>query len=480
MHAIRQGRTLVVVLALLTVVGAGTATAAVTDAESPLSLKDMRIGREVRVPATIPSDCSQDVSLELNAFLSAVPDGATVRFAANGCYRTERTIVIEGKSGWTVEGSGATLLRTEVSPQRLRYPEHNGHLRLVEVSDTVVRDLTVDGVNDGRDSGGSMLDARGNERSVGCPAPKLMDAGYVCYTVALEFEHGFSLQGVTDVTLENVTSKEVWGDGVHISGANQFTGSISTGVEVLDSVVDRNGRQGVSIAKSDGVVVDAVNIVRSRRAGIDLEPNRTDDRPTQNIEIRNSLIRSLHPAFASHGRGDVSHVFIQDNTIKQTGTPWITVRPSDGTKRTDWRVWDNTIEPGLSSPMPAMRFANTSAIDVRRNSMWLKDNLDRGMVGVGLSDGSEALIQCNWFRNAQGGVVAGDGTADWEAVANTSGDTPPDCLTDAQHDGSDGGAVTPPDLPVTPPLVACQVVRRLLDLMPWGATSGLLRGFACS
>jgi hypothetical protein len=61
------------------------------------------------VPVLIPADCSRPVEREINAFLAAVPNGSTVRFAAGGCYSQANRIELRDKSNVTVDGQGATF-----------------------------------------------------------------------------------------------------------------------------------------------------------------------------------------------------------------------------------------------------------------------------------------------------------------------------------------------------------------------------------
>jgi hypothetical protein len=61
------------------------------------------------VPATIPADCSRDVSAELNAWVASVPDGSTLQFAPAGCYRVDRKLTVRDRNGLTFEGNGATF-----------------------------------------------------------------------------------------------------------------------------------------------------------------------------------------------------------------------------------------------------------------------------------------------------------------------------------------------------------------------------------
>ena len=61
------------------------------------------------VPASIASDCSQDVEAELNAFFARVPDGATVRFPSDGCYAQGDSIAVRDKARLTIDGNGSTF-----------------------------------------------------------------------------------------------------------------------------------------------------------------------------------------------------------------------------------------------------------------------------------------------------------------------------------------------------------------------------------
>ena len=84
------------------------------------------------VPASIPSDCSRDVSAELLAWIASVPDGSTLRFAANGCYRVDRTLTIQYRNGLTFEGNGATFPRVhEWARAAGRTSAHAQHVQLL-------------------------------------------------------------------------------------------------------------------------------------------------------------------------------------------------------------------------------------------------------------------------------------------------------------------------------------------------------------
>src|ERR1700730_15470159 len=67
------------------------------------------VGLDRSVPASIPSDCSRDVTPNLLAWIGSVPDGSVLQFARNGCYRIDGTLRIEGRDNLTFGGNGAKV-----------------------------------------------------------------------------------------------------------------------------------------------------------------------------------------------------------------------------------------------------------------------------------------------------------------------------------------------------------------------------------
>ena len=49
------------------------------------------------VPSSIPTDCSRDVTAALLAWIATVPDGSTLEFTANACYRVDGTLRIRNR-----------------------------------------------------------------------------------------------------------------------------------------------------------------------------------------------------------------------------------------------------------------------------------------------------------------------------------------------------------------------------------------------
>jgi hypothetical protein len=296
----------------------------------------------VMIPASIPADCSRDVTADLNAWIASVPDGSTLIFQRRGCYRAERTIEVKHRTGLNFFGNGAYFKRFELSPPELRYPKANAHWRFVGGNSITVQWMGVEGTN-------TVADQRQEFGS---------------YLVDFEFEHAFAFHGVTNIVVENAWADAVWGDGLYFAGGDQHAPGPCRNVRVSAFVVDRNGRQGVALSNAEGALLERIEVWHSRRAGFDLEP---PPGAVRNVEIRDSYTNTIGLAFASAGRGDVSNIHLHHNRIAGPSVPWVYVKDSWGARRQGWYVHHNEVLTGLGSPMPMLYFVNVDEVEVRGN-----------------------------------------------------------------------------------------------------------------
>lgn len=337
------------------------------------------------VPNTIAGDCSVDVSADLQYWLRSLPSGSTAKLRKEGCYRVEREILVSNKNHFTLDGRGALLKRTEFTPPELRYPKANGFLRFVNLADSVIKNVRIQGTNT-------------------VPEFPWASPEIGTYKTEVEFDAGIALHGALRTRVENVDVRSVWGDGVYVSGADHLTGYKSKDV-VLDHVfVKQNGRQGITINRSTHVLVDHATIVFSRRSGIDLEPDAAKE-TMSTIEIQNSSVSALFGAISAYGAGRVNSVKIHNNRVPYSGVPWLYVRSSSGLDRHDWSVTDNTVMNLLGSPMPGIAFWNTRGITITGNRMRFATTQSRE--AVGLWDGSTAaIIRCNGLQGVKTDFVS--------------------------------------------------------------------------
>lgn len=96
-----------------------------------------------------------------------------------------------------------------------------------------------------------------------------------------EWGMGVNLKGAKNVTIENLTIRECWGDCIYIGGH-------SKNVKIENCNLDDSRRQGVSITNADGVTIRNCLISNihgtNPQYGIDLEPNEGNAVDHVNIE----------------------------------------------------------------------------------------------------------------------------------------------------------------------------------------------------
>jgi polygalacturonase len=115
------------------------------------------------------------------------------------------------------------------------------------------------------------------------------------------------------VTIAHVSSRQMWGDGFYVSGA--------TNVALCSVVAEHNRRQGLSIIDAHRVLVrDSVfrDTGGTRpSAGIDLEPDRADQR-IRNVVIKKSkFIDNAGDGIMIAGKkGKVANVWITENMFE--------------------------------------------------------------------------------------------------------------------------------------------------------------------
>lgn len=340
--------------------------------------------RVVLAPAWIAADCSVDVSEVLQAWLQSRPDGTTARLRDRGCYRVETEVVVRDKHHLTLDGQGALLRRTTYTPPERRYPSANAVLRLVDWVDSTVERLRLRGTN-----------LR--------PDYAYMPPYAGSYRQEVEFDHGLALHGAVRTTVDRVSVRSVWGDGVYLSGSDQWTNTWSEDVVLRRITVVQNGRQGITVSRSRHVLVDQAFIKYSRRAAIDMEPD-TPGETISDVEIRNSDLGSNLLAISSAGAGGVNNVDVHDNRIHASGVPWVYSRSTAGLDRYGWTIRNNIVTIPLGSPLAAMEFWRTHGIVIEGNRLSLATT--QSQLAVSLWDGSDAAtIACNVFLGAADNYV---------------------------------------------------------------------------
>jgi hypothetical protein len=330
-------------------------------------------------PNKIKSDCSVAVDAQINAWLATVPNNATVQFGAGRCYGQDGTITLSGRTGLTIDGQGSEF--RALTPGS----SHRANWRFVGGSRLTVQNLAVRGSN---------------------------PTG--AYDPAVEWQHGFSVEGVQGMTLSNVQARETWGDGVLLwrsapSPACGDDASSARDIVIGNATFERIGRQGVAVVDAENVTVRDSVIGPVQWSNVDIE---TDDdcEIARNVNIlSNQFGANRFGVVASVGFGagaQVGQVTMRDNvqTVPTSGC-FAPVRilspvvPADQPRvyRSGYTFAGNR----LLGTRNGFEFRGVRTVDMSSNTVALPPTTGCGKRnGVLLVDSHDVAIRFNSFSGA--------------------------------------------------------------------------------
>ena len=315
-----------------------------------------------QIPSTIAGNCSADVTQQILAWIASVPDNSILSFTSGGCYRIEGTLELTNRNGLTFEGNGSTFKATTVGDG------HRPQWRLVEGSNFVLRNMTIDGGN---------------------PQPGTFNAN-------LQWSHGIELMGPAGVDIDHVSMTNVYGDCVYV-GQGYYSKSWSSTVHVHDGTCTRSGRMGIAITAGRNVLVERNSISQIGMTAFDVEPNGTGF-GAQNVTFTNNQVRS-DDIFDATGDGPVDTITVSNNTITGVGTHMVVLAPQ-GQRRSNITVTGNTSDTGYyAAGGVAMDFVRVDGLTVTNNVMPLSGP------NMALADVSEACNVNISGNSYPGGVI---------------------------------------------------------------------------
>lgn len=339
------------------------------------------------VPTSIPADCSADVSRALNEWIASVPDGSTIVFPPNACYRVEQPVNIVDRSGLTFDGNGATFRATT--------PGDSGRKQwqLIGGSNLTLRNLTAVGVN---------------------PTPH--------YVSDFEWQHNYSIQGVDGVVLDRVTGLNAYGDFVSIDPDRRREPAVpSRNVTVKGSTFRVAGRQGISCTFCDGLTVEGNVLDGVGQSAIDWEIEHVDWHG-RNLRVSDNRIGHVHFAFlASTGASaDISNVFVTRNTMERFPDtcipPVYLVTPPHG-------LSTNFVFEGnqLRSLSDGVFASGAKGVTVRGNTVEVKDTAGCGSTaGVRVAKSQGGAVVGNTFRGTNPTFQADPESGGFAVCGNTT------------------------------------------------------------
>jgi hypothetical protein len=335
-----------------------------------------------KVPAKIPDNCSVPVEAKIMAWLATVPDGSTVQFGPGRCYGQDGTITLTGRSGLVIDGQGSEFRAlTPGTSQRANW-------RLVGGGSLTLANMAVRGRN-----------PQGT------------------YDPAVQWQHGYSVEGVQGITLSNVQARDTWGDGVMLwrgasSPACGDDASSARNVVIDRALIERSGRQGVAIVDAENVTLQDSNIGPVAWWSVDIETDDNCEIARHINVVRNQFGANRYGVIGSVGFGgdpQVGDVTVTDNTqTVATGLPgecWapVWILSPDAIYRTGYTFRGNR----LLARRNAFEFRRVKNIDVSSNNVTLTPTTGCGKrSGVLLVDSHTVGIISNVFSGANNVFLA--------------------------------------------------------------------------
>ncbi len=287
-------------------------------------------------PGWIAADCSQDTTAAFNTWIASLPDNSTIELASNACYRLDETLNIDGKTGLTIYGNGATFKRLTPTPDSLVYPHSNMHMHISNSTNIVLKDLHITGMNNASD-----LDPQSPRVKSYVFEPEKFGSS----SGNKPFESGIEFSNDDGVTMQNLSIDGTYGDGITIGG--EAASLLVKNLTATNIRIDRNGRQAVSLVAAENVVLDKIQALHSHAVGFDLEPNGATA-SVSGVKIRNSYVNTYTVAFSlAGGAGKVSNIDIHNNTVRSTDPafPWLSgENAAPDPLRQNWRILNNLVQ----------------------------------------------------------------------------------------------------------------------------------------
>lgn len=222
-------------------VGAGAAAVSAIGSVPQFMLGRALAANTYTVPTSIAADGSIDVSAQLSAFLSSVPNSSIIEFPTGAVYLIEQTVAVTEKYGWEIHPNGATLRR--------RAQDNRGKMLVFyDGGDLLIREgLVIDGPH---------------------PSPGT-------YASWAEGNAGLDLEGVLGAVIERVVIRNTFGDGVYLGSPLKKQAPFSRwceDIQLLEPNVSGTGRQGVSFIGVRRATVQGGTLTNIARTIFDCEP----------------------------------------------------------------------------------------------------------------------------------------------------------------------------------------------------------------
>jgi hypothetical protein len=334
-----SSRRAVLAIALLAAVMLGAGIAALSSRHAVINVRQEVKALTARVdalegrrPPTSPQVCNvapADGEVAIMAAITSCPDGSTVMFPNGARYTQRTTIVVERRKGLTIDGNGSTFTKTGQTPPGDRHPQWV----LLETDDSTLRNMTVVG-------------------SWTPPPQRQLFPGN-------QFDGAVSVYGGTNIVVEEITTRNNFGDGVLTAPSglwyekNALKGQVPTNIRFRRLDIAGAARHCAAPTAGIGVWIEDSKLTNCFYAGIDAEIDAPRE-PLHDFHVLRNTIEGYYVAGVmvpnAGATGDIDGVEVRGNTIGESDTCYPPVLMNDHpdlpATLANVVVADNTIRTG--------------------------------------------------------------------------------------------------------------------------------------
>jgi hypothetical protein len=250
-------------------------------------------GRTVAVPASIPADCSADVSTKLKHFFNNLGANSIVLVGAQACYQVTKGVTLRNPKGLTVDGGTFTDDSVLPSDPNAK-PSGTAAFTVQGGSDVTLENMKITGKNPGG------------------------------YHPPLAFAGAIDVEGTKSAAIKGVTITDPYGDGISLSplrgGGDHASSQIvspATDVTIAGVTITGAGRQAVTLASVAGAQISNLIVENPGFDAFDLEADQWDEGAT-NVTIDGCSASGGALFFANGGAGTGSYT--HDITVTHCAT----------------------------------------------------------------------------------------------------------------------------------------------------------------